>query len=464
MPMGGRTLPAGVGNVFTKLLPGRTNPEQPSVDELQRLRLAEAVAFARANSPYFRKLYDGLPENVSDVEILPVTDKPTLMEHFDEWVTDPAITRAETDEFIADSARVGEAFLGKYLVATTSGSSGRPGVFLMSRDEMHTASAVAGGEMNRQLIRRLVRSAVIVRLLRGRRRIASVIPTGGHFAMYSVWKSGSDGTETKRRAIHAGDPLPDIVDALNEFRPAGLVGCAGTVYMLANEKEAGRLKIDPGFIQLLGEGLPEDQFTKVESAFGAVTVDTYACTEAPGLSHSCTEGWHHVHTDSVIFEPVDSLHRPTPPGERSHAVLLTVLYRRTQPILRYELADSVLQRPDPCPCGSRYPAFRVQGRTWDILETADGRPVALAQFILLALRRRVGGIRLIQLEQVSPSHMQIRMEAQEGTDPEELWTAVLRELPDLFAENGLGHFTFSRSDERPEFSPSGKFRYFQKSL
>jgi hypothetical protein len=90
--------------------------------------------------------------------------------------------------------------------------------------------------------------------------------------------------------------------------------------------------------------------------------------------------------------------------------------------------------------------------------------VALAQFILLALRRRVGGIQLIQLEQVSPSHMHIRMEPQEGTDPEGLWAAVLRELPDLFAENGLGHFTFSRSAERPKISPSGKFRYFQQSL
>ncbi|MFC7447939.1 hypothetical protein [Rhodococcus daqingensis] len=464
MPIGERTLPARAGNALTKLLPRPRNSEQPPVDEAQRHRLAEAVAFARANSPYFRKLYDGFPETVSDVEILPVTDKPSLMEHFDEWVTDPEITRAEIDEFIADPARAGEAFLGKYLVATTSGSSGRPGIFLASRDEMRTASAVAGGEMNRQLIRRLIRSTAIVRLLRGRRRIASIIPTGGHFAMYSLWKSGSEGTDTKRRAIHAGDPLPEIVDQLNEFQPAGLVGCAGTVYMLANEKEAGRLKVNPGFIQLLGEGLPEDQFKKVESAFGAVNVDTYACCEAPGLSHYCAEGWHHVHTDWVIFEPVDSLHRPTPPGQRSHAVLLTVLYRRTQPILRYELADSVLQRPDPCPCGSRYPAFRVQGRSWDILETADGRPVALAQFLLLALRRRVGGIQLIQLEQDSPSHMQIRLDPQEGTDPEELWTAVLRELPDLFAESGLSHFTFSRSAERPEFSPSGKFRYFQKSF
>lgn len=49
-----------------------------------RARLTEAVASARANSPYYRELYEGLPERVDDVTLLPVTGKQKPMARFDD--------------------------------------------------------------------------------------------------------------------------------------------------------------------------------------------------------------------------------------------------------------------------------------------------------------------------------------------------------------------------------------------
>ena len=43
----------------------------------------------------------------------------------------------------------------------------------------------------------------------------------------------------------------------------------------------------------------------------------------------------------MILEPVDRDYRPTPPGELSHTVLLTNLANAVQPIIRYDLGDSV---------------------------------------------------------------------------------------------------------------------------
>lgn len=79
------------------------------------------------------------------------------------------------------------------------------------------------------------------------------------------------------------------------------------------------------------------------------------------------EGWLHVNVDWVVFEPVDADYRPVAPGEQSHTVLISNLANRVQPILRYDLGDSVLERPDPCPCGNPFPAIRVQGRSADVL-------------------------------------------------------------------------------------------------
>ena len=44
-----------------------------AIEQRQRARLAEIVVYARANSPYYHKLYQNLPERVEDPTLLPVT-------------------------------------------------------------------------------------------------------------------------------------------------------------------------------------------------------------------------------------------------------------------------------------------------------------------------------------------------------------------------------------------------------
>jgi phenylacetate-coenzyme A ligase PaaK-like adenylate-forming protein len=99
-----------------------------AIAERQRARLAAIVAYARAHSPYYRDLYRKLPAHVDDPTLLPVTDKKLLMARFDDWVTDREVTRDRVEELVADPDLVGERFLGRYLVATTSGTSGVRGL------------------------------------------------------------------------------------------------------------------------------------------------------------------------------------------------------------------------------------------------------------------------------------------------------------------------------------------------
>lgn len=63
-----------------------------NVAQRQRARFAEMVAFARPNSPYYRQLYQGLPDRIAGPQQLPATDKKTLMARFDDWVTGREVT------------------------------------------------------------------------------------------------------------------------------------------------------------------------------------------------------------------------------------------------------------------------------------------------------------------------------------------------------------------------------------
>ena len=119
---------------------GRTG--EPTIASRQRARLPELVTFARERSPCYRRLYKGLPARITDVRQLPVVTKPELMENFDEWVTDPEVTREDVGAFVADESLVGSPYLGRYLVATTSGTTGDPAIFLHDEAALAVYNAI----------------------------------------------------------------------------------------------------------------------------------------------------------------------------------------------------------------------------------------------------------------------------------------------------------------------------------
>lgn len=63
----------------------------------QRQRLGDIVAYARTHSLYYRQLYRLVPEPFSNISRLPAVTKAELMSQFDDWATDPAVTRASVD-------------------------------------------------------------------------------------------------------------------------------------------------------------------------------------------------------------------------------------------------------------------------------------------------------------------------------------------------------------------------------
>ncbi|GAA1194642.1 phenylacetate--CoA ligase family protein [Pseudonocardia alaniniphila] len=438
----------------------------------QRARLAAQVDYARTRSPFYRQLYAGLPERVEDPRVLPVTGKAALMDRFDDWLTDPAVTLQRVQEFVADPALIGRPFHGAhadYTVATTSGTTGTRGLFLLDGRALAVASVIFARALSGWL-RPVTLPRALPRLTANRGRLALVVATGGHFASAAAAarlgadRTGDGGRAGRTRLFPVATPLPELVAQLNAFQPAVLAPYATTAALLATEQQAGRLRIRPALVALAAEGLPDGEPARIAAAFGAVVGNSWAATECPFLSESCREGWLHVNADWVILEPVDAHHRPTPPGEQSHTVLVTNLANRVQPILRYDLGDSVLQRPDRCGCGNPLPAFRVQGRTADLLtfpSSSAGESVTLTPLTLSTRLDRLPGIALFQIEQTAPTELLLRLQPTPGADPEQTWRAAHHELADLLATSGLRHVTVRRADHGPQPATGGKYRLVQ---
>jgi phenylacetate-CoA ligase len=91
---------------------------------------------------------------------------------------------------------------------------------------------------------------------------------------------------------------------------------------------------------------------RAETAFHCLVTQSYAASEAMPLALQCRRGQLHLNSDWFVTEPIDAAGQPVPPGSRSDGLLVTNLANYVQPIIRYQLDDSVVVSKQPCECGS----------------------------------------------------------------------------------------------------------------
>jgi putative adenylate-forming enzyme len=341
----------------------RPQLEAYQVEALSRLR-----EYAYTRSPFYRQFHAGQTDR--PLHELPVLTKVTMMEQFDELVTDRAVHLEDVRAHIHRDTE-GRRFLGRYRVNATSGSSGQPGLFLFDPAEwlailasFARAHEWAGAKVS----------------LTHRMKMASV-------ASISPWHmSAQVGAAVKSwwmpaLRLAATEPLPEIVRQLNDWQPEMLVAYASMLRILANEQLAGRLRIHPYLIFVSSEVLTEETRQLVKAAWDHAPFNEYATTETGGLAAEYGSGGQMVlFEDLAIVEIVDELNRPVPPGVYGDKVLVTTLFSRTQPLIRYQLNDRVRLAAGPTPLTLPFARIDdIQGRVEDILYLPGvaGREVAI---------------------------------------------------------------------------------------
>lgn len=425
----------------------------------QQSRLTDLISFARSNSQYYAQKYSLLPERISSLQQIPPVTKSELMANFNDWVTDPEVTIESVKEFVSDMSLVGQLYLERYMVSTTSGSTGVPGIFIQDKSSdtiMKTLMAIRGTT-------KLKWNDILKVAAKGGRN-AAVCSTAGHFTAFSTaerlrLKRPSNG---KIRAFSIQSPLSTLVKELNEYQPALIGGYATAMEILAEEQKAGRLNIQPVAILLGGEKLYPNVRAKLESVFQARVLDLYGGTEATAMTFECEAGQFHVNTDWIIFEPVDEFYQPVPPGKQSHSVLITNLANRIQPLIRYELTDRVTMFSEPCKCGRPFPVVQVEGRTDDILKfsTPNGQIIHILPMALKTIVEEIPGVRRFQLIQTAPDKLTVRLEVNEGNPRDQIWENVREALLDYFATQGLTNLSIEKSEELPQrHLKSGKYQH-----
>ena len=423
-----------------------------------RSRFDALVQFARAHSPFYRDAYRGLPAGRLDPARLPVVTKRALMHRFNDWVTDPQVKLSGVAAFVADREHIGERYLDRYVVWKSSGSTGEPGIYVQDGDALETFDALMAVHRDPAGFAAEHSWPLAV----GGVRAALIAATGDHFASIASWQRLTRNSPwIAARSFSIMDPLPQLAAALNAYRPAFVASYPTMLSLLAHERKAGRLEIDPVSLWSGGECLPASTRAEIEAAFGCRVSNEYGASECLSIAFGCREGWLHVNADWVLLEPVDDDYRPTPPGEPSRTVLLTNFANRVQPIIRYDLGDSIVVKREPCACGSPLPAIEVEGRHDDVLSMVapDGHIVRLLPLALTTIVEDAVSVPRFQIVQTAPDRLLVRLDCRGDADRPATWRAAEGALRGYLALQSLPNVSVGLDKRRPLADRrSGKLR------
>jgi phenylacetate-CoA ligase len=350
-------------------------------------RLRDLLTLAHARSPFWRERLAGRDlDRFSEADLceLPIVTKTELMSEFDRVVTEPGLTLARVDEHLdglGDDAYLDD----RYRVLATSGSSGARGVVVYGWSDwvefanLNTRWEVRGGEDPEAHLGTLF--------------AANATHVSG--ALHAFFKKDGGPPITH---LPSSLPLPELIAGLEAAQPTVLQGYPSMVALLAREALEGRFQVQPQRVATCGEQCTPETRELVRAAWGVEISNVWGCSEG-AFAFSCgLDDGLHLPDDLVIVESVDAQGRPVSPGEPGDAILLTNLYNRTQPLIRYRIDDAMTITDEPCGCGCVHRRItELRGKVGGYFTYPDGTVVhRLGMQSLLVGQPGVIGIQITQ--------------------------------------------------------------------
>ncbi len=387
---------------------------------LQR-RLGRTLDHAKAHSPYYRHHLPSGPIALGEV---PRMTKAEMMSHFDA-INTAGLHRDELIEFRIEQERRGSTDLypGGYAVGLSSGTSGNKVLTVLS-----------ARERSRYAILLWARSGLPAQL--EERRVLFALRTNNP-AFTAITALG-----VELQYVDYFVPVPELVDLVNRHRLNVLAGPPSLLIQLAEHADAIKGPVEA--VITYAEEIDPSTKQRLAETFDAHVSEIYQGAEGM-LGFTCTTGNLHLSEDTALIElepAADTL-------GGAERVVVTDLYRRTQPFIRYELNDLLEVGGRTCACGSAFRIIeRIHGRTDSVFLLAgiDGGEVRLMpDYVRRSINQASGDVIEYQAIQHSPEDIEIRLELAKGADEATIRRTIVANLEHWAgrAHGRIGRISFS---------------------
>jgi putative adenylate-forming enzyme len=304
----------------------------------QTQRVRQILSYARDHSPYYNRVLS----YQDDLTSVPKMNKAQMMAHFDE-INTAGLSRDELIQFRIRQEREGklDLYRNEFSVGLSSGTSGSRGLVVLSKVERQLYSCLLWARCG---IPDRVRKYRVLFALRTNN------PTFMQLRSFGVTLVYVDYTH----------PPEELVRLINEKKLNIIAGPPSLLTMIAPHRQSIAHQIDT--LISYAEVLDGETRQHLEEAFDAPVIQIYQGAEG-FIGSTCRKGNLHLNEDIILVEQ-DDIGDTT---NKAKKVIVTDLYRVTQPLIRFSLDDVVEIDPTPCGCGSCFRVIKViHGRSDDI--------------------------------------------------------------------------------------------------
>lgn len=384
---------------------------------------------------------------LEDLATLPTMSKSEMMASFDDIVTDHRLSRDTVEEHLAKTGYEASELLGEYLVLASGGSSGQRGIFVY-----HRTAAI---DFLLALIRPgLSRTIALLGELPSDPVTAVTVAAGSGVHATRALASLFGGDLMDAVSVPAADPIETIVRRVDDARPLILQGYPSVIRRLADEKLAGRLQAAPMAVTTTSEPLDDGARARINEAFGVGVSDMFGSTEGVLGVSPPDDPVIQLASDLAIVELVDHDNRPVDPGTPSTKVLVTNLCNRVQPLIRYELTDSFVERPTP---SNGHMRVTVEGRRDDELTFPDN--VVVHPSAIRSVLVRTPQVIESQVRQ-TPQGIDVAVVTNDGVEPERVASALQEVLVSAGLHDPVVHVQIVDRSQIERHPVTGKTRRF----
>jgi phenylacetate-CoA ligase len=398
----------------------------------QRSRLADAIAYAGTHSKYYRDLFareafDCRSFTLEQFSRLPLLDK--------------SVVRNQIDALIVDGVRK-----ESLIEAKTGGSTGH-------------SLAVYSDEPWQQR--------------RGADAMRADEWSGWRLGMQkgAVWgnppQPESAFARFKDRWLYCLDLYldtmnitPQSMDAfVAEWRKRDidvLFGHAHSLFILADYlRGRGDHGMRPVGIIATSMMLLRNEREVIEEVFGCPVTNRYGCEEVALIACECEQHQGmHLNVEHLYIEFLNEQQQPARPGEMAE-IVVTDLYNRVMPLIRYRVGDTGVYSDRSCPCGRGMPMLEeVVGRMADFLKRRDGSRVSGVSLVERTLTA-IPGLAQMQLVQTALDHIELNLVRGPGYTDRST-QQLIGELKEVFGEDLRVDVNFLEQIPR---ETSGKYRF-----
>jgi phenylacetate-CoA ligase len=349
-------------------------------------RIAELVAYAFENVPYYRetmrrrRLVPGDIRSRADLQKLPILTKEQVRHNLDKLCSEKTDKR-------------------RLLLRHTSGTTGKSLHFYVSRAAIAFQWAVWWRHRHR------------FGLHRGMSHVnwtgKMAVPPKQCGPPYWRWNWPMNQAVVNMHHLTPAK-IPYIMRFLNEHGFEFYSGYPSIVHALclASQEQGLALSSRPRVVVTGAENIYDFQRRDIIEFTGATITDQYGFSEGGGNASQCKENAYHEDFEFGILERVDAENLGN--GMVRGRIVSTGFANPEFPLIRYDVGDIGVwaNADDPCPCGRESRTLTaIEGRTDDYVVTPEGRRIMRFDYIF----KDTVNVRECQIVQRRPDTIVVRI-------------------------------------------------------